>query len=276
MPTIELHIYQFFTNLHRAEILTKTLFEKKFIDFLVTQLREFKLKKKIKEDFNEITKIQDIIKYFHNDRMNYMLVYEFFMECFNQLFSNLKDIVNELNSNFSISFTKIKDIISKSSKADDFIKLFKLFISKAKFEKISSKFLIKLVYYEKKNETEKKKTSESKIALEENEENKIPKFDTFSSNEIFILFFSLDIIELTDLIRCIEDEFLKEFYIFLLIYLNEGNDFSVIYDFLDRKIQFNLANKYKKYCDLIKKREDDSKLQNSYLMLKKQFSATVK
>ena len=31
MPTIELHIYQFFTNLHRAEIFTKTLFEKKFI-----------------------------------------------------------------------------------------------------------------------------------------------------------------------------------------------------------------------------------------------------
>ena len=207
--------------------------------------------------------------------MNYMLVYEFFMECFNKLFSKLKDIVKELNSNFSLSFSKLKDIISKSNKADDFMILFKLFISKAKFEKISSNFQLNLDYYEK-NDDEKKNKPESEIVKEENEENKIPKFDTFSSNEIFILFFSLDIIELTDLIRCIEDEFLKEFYIFLLIYLNEGNDFSVIYDFLDRKIQFNLANKYKKYCDLIKKREDDSKLQNSYLMLKKQFSATVK
>ena len=140
MPVIELHIYQFFTNWHRAEIFTKTLFEKKFIDFLVQELREFKLKKKINYDLKEITKIQDIFKYFHNNRMNYMLIYEFFLECFNKLFSKLKDIVKELNSNFSLSFSKLKDIISKTNKADDFMKLFKLFISKAKFEKISSSF----------------------------------------------------------------------------------------------------------------------------------------
>lgn len=140
MAKIEFYIYGFFTNFHRAEIFSQTKLPNSFNKSLIAQLKEFIIKKHLIDiDFINVSKVQDIIEYFRRIRLNYMDAYEFFMDCFKKLFFNIKDITNKLNKNFSIAFSKIKDNISNNSNGDEFIKLYKLFISKAKFEKISSK-----------------------------------------------------------------------------------------------------------------------------------------
>jgi len=68
------------------------------------------------------------------------------MESFDTQFSKLKNIASELDSQFHLTFNKIKKTVSNDENGNDFMKLFKLFISKAKFEKLSSKCnLIKII-----------------------------------------------------------------------------------------------------------------------------------
>ena len=129
---------------------------------------------------------------------------------------------------------------------------------------------------EEKEEIEKK----LKLNLEEETSKEKPKtnkdsYDSFTMNEIFILFFSLDSIELVDVIRLIEDENLKEFYMFLLIYLHEGQDFNVIYDFLERKTQFSLQEKYKTLCNYLEKKEEVGKLENNYMIERNHFNSSI-
>jgi len=119
------------------------------------------------------------------------------------------------------------------------------------------------------NESKEETIKESPISKKE-------KYDNFGSNEIFILFFSLDCIEIVDIIRCIDDELLREFYMFLLIYLHEGNDFSIIYEFLERKAQFHLIQKYKFYCNYLIKRDESTKAENIYLDEKTRFNSMIK
>ncbi len=118
------------------------------------------------------------------------------------------------------------------------------------------------------NESKEETIKESPISKKE-------KYDNFGSNEIFILFFSLDCIELVDIIRCIDDDLLREFYMFLLIYLNEGNDFSIIYEFLERKAQFHLIQKYKFYCNYLIKRDESTKVENIYLEEKTRLNSMI-
>jgi hypothetical protein len=147
MPKIEIYINKFFTNRHRAEIFKQSSFPNYFMNFIIQNFKEFLLKNHIADQVNlKIESIKDIIKFFHDMRINYMMVYKFFMESFDTQFSKLKNIASELDSQFHLTFNKIKKTVSNDENGNDFMKLFKLFISKAKFEKLSSKCnLIKII-----------------------------------------------------------------------------------------------------------------------------------
>lgn len=77
------------------------------------------------------------------------------------------------------------------------------------------------------------------------------------------------------MIRCIDNDFLREFYLFLLIYLNEGNDFTTIYDFLERKVQYSLVTKFKLLADYIQNRDRSIKIQSNYNYEKGKFESSI-
>jgi hypothetical protein len=48
-------------------------------------------------------------------------------------------------------------------------------------------------------------------------------------------------------LRNIEDDNLREFYLLLMIYMFEDMDFSELISYLERKAQYTLVKKYKYY-----------------------------
>ena len=147
MPKIEIYIYKFFTNRHKAEIFKQSSFPNYFMKFLIVKFKDFLLKNHISDQVNQkIESVQDIVGFFHDMRLNYMVIYRFFMESFDSQFSKLKEITTELDTQFTLTFNKIKKTISNDENGNEFMKLYKLFISKAKFEKLSCKIiLIKII-----------------------------------------------------------------------------------------------------------------------------------
>jgi len=171
-----------------------------------------------------------------------------------------------------------------------FMDYYKLVISKEKFVKITSVLNSKKMNKINNEEIEEedslrpKKIIENidlktkiKRKLELANENKESVKKEFQNDETFVdhneniaLAFSLDPLQLVDVIRHIDNANLREFYYLIMLYMFEDVDYTLITSYLERETKFTLLNKYKYYSmyteekDMICKQNEQYENEKSY------------
>jgi septal ring factor EnvC (AmiA/AmiB activator) len=74
----------------------------------------------------------------------------------------------------------------------------------------------------------------------------------------------------------VDDENLKEFYMFLYIYIHgEDPDFNVVFDYLKTKTKCLIVDKYTNYCEYMKQREEIQIEEDNYENEKDKLGTTI-
>lgn len=144
--TLEIGISDFFTSVHRSELLNSLKFPSSFYNLLLKDLKLFIEENNIL-DGNKIIEIKDmtgLLKYFSELKLNYLQYYKFYTTIFKKYLFKPKQLVSQLRNLYSNVFKIFNNVnyhlIQKHETKLAFVNFYKLLLSKNKYMKIYDYF----------------------------------------------------------------------------------------------------------------------------------------
>jgi len=152
----EFKINTFFKTIHRAELINSYPFGKTIEKDLFIRVKELKLsgafgnadqfESKESEEDEEVLNYKDLFKFIHESKLNYTLQFKLFTSFFDKYFKEAREIVIKIRNEFQLALDLIikKEQIFFKNKSNhlklEFIKFFKLCISKTIYDQLQKHF----------------------------------------------------------------------------------------------------------------------------------------
>ena len=301
----KLDIYDFFDSENRAEIML--MLEPNSNSSFVKDSFEKLLKKSAdnKAEFTNVeknNKFSELLNHFDIFKINYIKKHDLFNDVFEIHFLEIKNKLLLINNSFNIIFRKffkennhilqINDriLINKYIKLiavkERFIFLYNYFHHKTILDIQNLTLKNKIEIPSEDNEVENKENIYSNINILNNINNKgnninnntnlIKSIEMLIKENPFLWILSLDPYDYLDTCQKIRSKSVREFYLELYEFIYGEDETKDEEYYLKKKIKLNFVEKYTKYLEYVKLRDDIEKCQNIIDIRKKELDDNLK
>ena len=299
----KIDIFEFFQSQHRAQIATMLPPNKYFVELIVKKMKEL-----LNEDTKQLEQIKtftNVIDHFKYNRTNLLHKHNVYYQVFEEYFKDIKtailNINHKMNDEYHVFLRNNNDHLSPMKKII-MAKFYTNLMTHERFNTIknilANKFSKERIeqFNQKKNIINDNGTNQNnqetqaaihKMQQNPNEDEELNNNGHKNKEDIkdfyekqliknpFLWIMSLDPYDYLDLIQKIEDKEIKDFYIVLYSFLYEdGYDNKEEY-YLKRKAKLGLIEKYDKYLDYVKKREEIEKKKKELKVKENELSEAI-
>jgi hypothetical protein len=301
----QLDIYDFFDSENRAEIML--MLEPNSNSSLIKDCYEKLLKKSVdnKAEFSNAEKnttFSELLNHFDIFKINYIKKHDLFNDVFETHFAQIKEKLLLINNSFNIIFRKffkennhllqindrilINKYIKLIAEKERFIFLYNYFHQKTitDIQNLTLKNKIDNVITND-NDDENKETIYNDINIINNITNKennytnsnlIKNIEMLIKENPFLWILSLDPFDYLDTCQKIKANSVREFYLELYEFIYGEDETKDEAYYLKKKIKLNFVEKYVKYLEYVKLRDDIEKCQNIIDIRKKELDENLK
>ena len=262
----KLDVFKFLTPEEKAEITLMFPPVKEFVNQATNELK--KRNKESNEKIQKIEKInnfQDLLKYFREYRVNIIDKHKIFFKIFEQNLSDIKSKLSDINHKYDYAYHKFLKRENDSLEPINKIILSEFYnhlIEKERFELLKQSLKTQLNDKKISNlENEKtiaepifEKINPDTIEKKKYNDNEINEHNNIVKNP-FLWMLSLTSYDYFDVCQKIKDDDVKEFYLELYVYFYDEEEDKEDY-YLKRKVKLNFIEKYDKYIEYCKLREN--------------------
>ena len=265
----KLDVFKFLSPEEKAEITLMFPPVKEFVNQATAQLK--KTNKESNEKIQKIEKInsfQDLLKYFRDYRVNIIEKHKIFFTIFEQTLGDIKTKLSNINHKYDYAYHKFLKRENDSLEPINKIILSEFYnhlIEKERFDLLKLSFKTQLNVKKTNNLENDKNIGEpifERISEGRSEIIKDNDNDRNGKNNImknpFLWMLSLNSYNYFDVCQKIKDDDVREFYLELYVYIYDEEEDKEDY-YLKRKVKLNFIEKYDKYIEYCKLRENIEK-----------------
>ncbi len=298
----QLDIYDFFDSENRAEIML--MLEPNSNSLFVKDCFEKLLKKSVdnKAEFSNAEKnykFSELLNHFDIFKVNYIKKHDLFNDVFEIHFAQIKKQLLLINNSFNILFRKffkennhllqindrilINKYIKLIAEKERFIFLYNYFNHKTVIDIQNLTLKNKIDVTTDDNEDQNKENIYDDINIVNNRENNFNNNSNLIKNikmlikeNPFLWILSLDPYDYLDTCQKIRSNSVREFYLELYEFIYGEDETKDEEYYLKKKIKLNFVEKYIKYLEYVKLRDDIEKCQNIIDIRKKELDENLK
>ena len=298
----QLDIYDFFDSENRAEIML--MLEPNSNSLFVKDCFEKLLKKSVdnKAEFSNAEKnykFSELLNHFDIFKINYIKKHDLFNDVFEIHFAQIKKQLLLINNSFNILFRKffkennhllqindrilINKYIKLIAEKERFIFLYNYFNHKTVIDIQNLTLKNKIDVTTDDNEDQNKENIYDDINIVNNRENNFNNNSNLIKNikmlikeNPFLWILSLDPYDYLDTCQKIRSNSVREFYLELYEFIYGEDETKDEEYYLKKKIKLNFVEKYIKYLEYVKLRDDIEKCQNIIDIRKKELDENLK
>ena len=265
----QLDVFKFLSPEEKAEITLMFPPVKEFVNQAIAELKH--RNKESNERIQKIEKIdsfQDLLKFFREHRVNIIEKHKIFFKIFEQTLSDIKDKLSSINQKYDYAYHKFLRRENDSLEPINKIILSEFYnhiIEKERFDVLKQSFKTQLNVTKTNNSEDENKIEEpifERISQERIEKRKGNHNERLGQMNIlknpFLWMLSLTSYDYFDVCQKIKDDDVREFYLELYVYIYDEEEDKEEY-YLKRKIKLNFIEKYDKYIEYCKLRENIEK-----------------